>query len=90
MCQLTEGYSMEYKYKQDNIPSAIARAIFENEKQNKKGGMSYRNIHFKVEQLLNHPLSDRQLVKNLSNMAYEKLLTKYIRLEKEAPWYTFH
>jgi hypothetical protein len=32
MCQLTEGYSMEYKSKQDNIPSAIARAIFENEK----------------------------------------------------------
>jgi hypothetical protein len=52
--------------------------------------MSYRKIHFKVEQLLNHPLSDRQLVKNLSNIAYEKLLTKYIQLEKEAPWYTFH
>lgn len=36
MCQLTEGYSMEYKYKQDNIPSAIARAIFEMKNKIKK------------------------------------------------------
>ena len=68
---------MEHKYKQDNIPRAIARAIFENEEQNKKDRMHYSKIHSRVEQLLHHPLSDRQLIKNLSKMVYEKLLNRY-------------
>ena len=67
---------MEYKYKQDNIPRAIARAIFENKKQNKKDRMHYSKIHSRVEQLLHHPLSERQLAKNLSDMVYEKLLNR--------------
>ena len=38
--------------------------------------MHYSKIHSRVEQLLHHPLSDRQLVKNLSDMVYEKLLNR--------------
>ena len=68
---------MEYKYKQDNIPSAIARAIFDNKsKQNRNDRMYYREIKSSVEQLLLHPLSDRQLVRNLSTMVDKKLLDR--------------
>lgn len=68
---------LEYKYKQDNLPSTIARAIFDNKKQNRKDRMYYREIRSRVEQLLHHPLSNRQLVKNLSTMVNEKLLNRY-------------
>jgi hypothetical protein len=65
---------LEYKYKQDNIPSAIAKAIFENEKQNNR--VHYNEIHRRIEQLLDHPVSHRQLGKYLSYMIIEKLLTR--------------
>ena len=67
---------MEYKYKQDNIPDAIARAIFDNNKQNRNDRMYYREIKSDVEELLHHPLSDRQLDRNLSSMVEKKLLNK--------------
>lgn len=68
---------MEYKYKHDNIPYTIARAISDNKKQNRKDRMYYREIHSRIEQLLHHPLSHRQLVKNLSTMVNEKLLNRH-------------
>jgi len=68
---------LEYKYKHENIPAAIARAISDTEKRNEKGRMHYREILSRVEQLLHHSLSDRQLTKNLSMMVYEKLLNRY-------------
>ena len=63
---------MKYKYNQDNLPSTIARAIFNN-KQNR---MYYSAIKSNVEQLLLHPLSDRQLVRNLSIMVDKKLVDR--------------
>jgi DNA-binding PadR family transcriptional regulator len=68
---------LEYKYKHDNIPGAIARAISDTEKRNEKGRMYYRQILSRVEQLLHHSLSDRQLTKYLSTMVNEKLLNRY-------------
>lgn len=65
---------LQYKYKQDNIPATIARAIFDNEKENKESRMHYRKIKYRVEQLLHHPLSDRQLGKNLLIMENEELV----------------
>ena len=62
---LMRSAPLEYKYKQDNIPGAIARVISDSEGQNERGRMYYRQILSKVEQLLHHSLSDRQLTKNL-------------------------
>jgi DNA-binding PadR family transcriptional regulator len=66
---------LEYKYKQDNIPGAIAKAISEG--QNERGRMYYRQILSRVEQLLHHSLSDRQLTKYLSKMVNEELLNRH-------------
>ncbi len=68
---LMRSAPLEYKYKDDNIPGAIARAISEKDR------MHYRAILSRVEQLLHHSLSDRQLTNNLSTMVYEKLLNRY-------------
>jgi hypothetical protein len=63
---------LEYKYKQDNLPSAIGRDIFDN----KENRMYYREIKSTVEQLLLHRLSNRQLGRNLSFMVDKKLLDR--------------
>ena len=68
---------MEYKYKKDNIPSTIVRAILDKEKENNKDTKYYREIKSSVERLLHHPPSDRQLCKNLGNMVNEGLLNRY-------------
>lgn len=67
---------MEYKYKKENLPATIVRVIFDNEKENKKSRMYYRKIKSSTEKLLRHPLSDRQMCKNLDNMVIEGLLNR--------------
>jgi hypothetical protein len=73
---------MQYKYKEDNIPATIAKAIFENEKENKESRMHYRKIKSSVEQILHHPLSDRQLCKHLKIMVDDGLLHRDDRTGK--------
>ena len=67
---------MDYKYQQENIPDTIAQAILEIEKQNGMNGTYHNNIHRKVEDLLDHQMSDRQFVKYLNEMTEEKLLER--------------
>lgn len=62
---------------QDNIPEVIVKAIFDNKRQNKRETLHYSEIHRKVEGLLGHPISDRQLLKNLSELVHQKLLNRY-------------
>jgi len=63
---------LEYKYKQENIPKAIARVILEN----KTGRIHHSKIRRGVKRILRHELSDRQLLKNLSTMVQKKLLDR--------------
>jgi hypothetical protein len=66
---------LQYKYQQENIPISIAKVTLESEKQS-KDKVHYMQIHRGVEDLLGHPISDRQVLKHLSKMIDEKLLNR--------------
>lgn len=74
---LLRSAPLDYKYMDENIPRAIATAIFENKKQSKKDRINYNALHRRIVRLLKHSISQRQFGKQLNNMLHEKILNRY-------------
>jgi DNA-binding PadR family transcriptional regulator len=62
----------------DNIPEAIVKVLLENKKAKKnEHRLHQRDIKRRIEQILCHKISYRQLRKNLTTMKDQKLLNEY-------------
>ena len=70
---------MGFIYSHDNIPEAIVKALLENKKAKKLEPNRFHQADIKrrIEQILGHDITDRQLRKNLVDMKDQELLNRY-------------
>jgi DNA-binding PadR family transcriptional regulator len=70
---------LQFIYSNDNIPEAVVKVLLENKiaKKLEENILHQADIKRRIEQILGHDISDRQLRKNLSSMKDQKLLNKY-------------
>jgi hypothetical protein len=68
---------MRFKYSNDNIYEAITNVLLENKKVKHESRLHQGDIKHRIEQILGHKVSYRQLRKNLTSMKDQELLNEY-------------